>query len=116
MAFPPNFNTGELDGTAADTANVVGALLPSMFGFDSEARPTVNKDYLDSAELTANDPRQVVTYRINRRAVWEDGTPIAAVGLRSAVEGAVGIQPGVPGRLVERLRADRERRQGRRRP
>ncbi len=77
VAFPPNFNTGELDGTAADTANVVGALLPAMFGFDSEARPTVNKDYLDSAELTAENPRQVVTYRISPRAVWDDGTPIA---------------------------------------
>ena len=76
VAFPPNFNTGELDGTSADAANVVGALLPSLFGFDSQARPTVNKDYLDSAELTAKDPRQVVTYRINPRAVWDDGTPI----------------------------------------
>jgi len=77
IASPPNFNTGHLDGTSADAANVVGAMLPSMFRFDSEARPTVNKDYLESAELTAKDPRQVVTYRINRRAVWEDGTPIA---------------------------------------
>src|SRR5213593_2673337 len=36
VASPPNFNTGELDGTSADTANVVGPLLPSLFGFDSE--------------------------------------------------------------------------------
>ena len=78
--------------------------------------PRSNKDYLDSAELTAKDPRQVVTYRINPRAVWDDGTPISGSRLRSAVEGAVGIQPGVPDRLVERLRPDRERRPGRRRP
>ena len=76
VASPPNFNTGELDGTSADTANVVGALLPSMFRFDSGARPTVNKDYLDSAELTAKGP-QVVTYRINPRAAWDDGRPIS---------------------------------------
>ena len=116
VALPPNFNTGELDGTSADAANVVGALLPSMFGFDSEARPTVNKDYLDSAELTAKDPRQVVTYRINRRAVVGRRHADNRSRLRSAVEGAVGIQPGVPGRLVEWLRADRERRRRRRRP
>ena len=78
VASPPNFNAGHLDGTSADVANVVGALLPSLFGFDSQARPTVNKDYLDSAELTAKDPKQVVTYRINSRATWEDGTPITA--------------------------------------
>ena len=52
IATPPNFNTGELDGTSADTANVVGALLPAMFNFDGAARASVNKDYLDTAELT----------------------------------------------------------------
>jgi peptide/nickel transport system substrate-binding protein len=78
VALPPNFNTGELDGTSADAANVAGAVLPSMFRFDSEARPSLNRDYLDSAELTAKEPRQVVIYRINRRAVWDDDTPITA--------------------------------------
>jgi len=93
VAFPPNFNTGELDGTAADTANVVGALLPSMFGFDSQARPTVNRDYLDSAELTAKDPRQVVTYRINPRAVWDDGTPIAESDFEAQWKALSGSNP-----------------------
>jgi peptide/nickel transport system substrate-binding protein len=93
VAFPPNFNTGELDGTAADTANVVGALLPSLFGFDSEARPTVNKDYLDSAALTAENPRQVVTYRISPRAVWEDGTPIAESDFEAQWKALSGSNP-----------------------
>src|SRR5918996_2092931 len=43
IATPPNFNAGELDGTSADVANIVGALLPSLFGFDAEARPTPNR-------------------------------------------------------------------------
>jgi len=81
IATPPNFNTGELDGTSADTANVVGALLPAMFNFDGAARASVNKDYLDAAELTAKEPQQRVTYRINRKAAWDDGTPITASGL-----------------------------------
>lgn len=93
ISFPPNFNTGELDGTAADTANVVGALLPSMFGFDSEARPTANKDYLDSAELTARDPQQVVTYRINPKAVWDDGTPITAADFEAQSKALSGSNP-----------------------
>ena len=93
VAFPPNFNTGELDGTAADTANVVGALLPAMFGFDSEARPTVNRDYLDSAELTARDPRQVVTYRINPGSVWDDGTPITAADFEAQWKAMSGSNP-----------------------
>ncbi len=93
IATPPNFNTGELDGTSADTANVVGALLPSMFRFDAEARPTVNTDYLDSAELTATDPRQVVTYRINRRAAWDDGTPINAADFEAQWKALSGADP-----------------------
>lgn len=93
VAFPPNFNTGELDGTAADTANVVGALLPAMFGFDSEARPTLNRDYLDSAELTAEHPRQVVTYRISPKAVWEDGTPVTAADFEAQWKALSGSNP-----------------------
>jgi peptide/nickel transport system substrate-binding protein len=93
IAFPPNFNTGELDGTAADTANVVGALLPAMFGFDSEARPGVNKDYLDSAELTAKEPQQVVIYRISPKAVWDDGTPITESDFEAQWKALSGSNP-----------------------
>jgi peptide/nickel transport system substrate-binding protein len=93
VASPPNFNTGELDGTSADTANIIGALLPSMFAFDSEARPTVNKDYLDSAELTAKDPRQVVTYRINPKAAWDDGTPITKSDFEAQWKALSGSNP-----------------------
>jgi peptide/nickel transport system substrate-binding protein len=93
IAFPPNFNTGELDGTSADAANVVGALLPSMFRFDSEARATVNKDYLDSADSTTGDARQIVTYRVNRKAVWEDGTPITAADFTAQWRALSGADP-----------------------
>jgi peptide/nickel transport system substrate-binding protein len=93
VSFPPNFNTGELDGTSGDTAYVVGALLPSMFRFDSGARPTVNRDYLDSAELTAKDPQQIVTYRINRRAAWDDGTPITEADFEAQTKALSGSDP-----------------------
>ena len=72
---------------------MVGALLPSLFGFDSEARPTVNWDYLDSGELTATDPRQVVTYRINPRAVWDDGTPITKADFEAQWKALSGSDP-----------------------
>lgn len=93
VAPPPNFNAGHLDGTSADVANVVGALLPSLFRFDAEARPTLNKDYLDSAELTAKDPRQVVTYRINPKAVWDDATPITAADFEAQWTALSGSNP-----------------------
>ena len=74
--FPSNFNIGELDGALADGAAVMGALMPGMFNFDAEAGPVVNADYVASAELTATQPKQVVTYKLNPKATWDDGTPI----------------------------------------
>jgi peptide/nickel transport system substrate-binding protein len=93
VAFPPNFNAGELDGTSADVANIVGAVLPSMFGFDAEAQPVLNRDYLHSAELTAKEPRQVVTYRINERAAWDDGTPITEADFEAQWKALSGSNP-----------------------
>ncbi len=74
--FPSNFNLGELDGALADGAAIMGALMPGMFNFDAEAGPVVNPDYAESAVLTATEPKQIVTYKLNRSATWDDGTPI----------------------------------------
>jgi peptide/nickel transport system substrate-binding protein len=93
VASPPNLNAGELDGTSADVANVVGALLPSLFVFDAGAQATLNRDYLDSAELTAKDPRQVVTYRINPRAAWDDGVPISEADFEAQWRALSGSDP-----------------------
>jgi peptide/nickel transport system substrate-binding protein len=74
--IPPNLNYHHLDGTLRDTSEIIQALMPSLFTFDAASVPTVNKDYLVSAELTAKDPKQVVTYKFNDKATWSDGTPI----------------------------------------
>lgn len=74
--YPVNFNGNELDGTNADTASVLGALMPAMFNFDASAQPSPNPDYLTSAVLTSKTPTEVVTYEINPKAMWYDGTPI----------------------------------------
>jgi peptide/nickel transport system substrate-binding protein len=92
-AMPVNFNNGELDGTNVDTAAVVGALLPGMFNFNAQAEPTVNKDYLESAELTATSPKQVVTYKINPKASWEDGTPITVADFEGQWKALSGTNP-----------------------
>src|SRR4051794_13589507 len=74
--FPTNFNLHELDGALADGASIMGALMPGMFNFDAEAGPVVNSDYAASAVLTATEPKQVVTDKLNPKATWDDGTPI----------------------------------------
>jgi peptide/nickel transport system substrate-binding protein len=74
--IPPNFNYNQIDGTLRDNADVIEALIPGVFRFDAKAQPTVNKDFAESAEVTATDPKQVVTYRLNPKATWSDGKPI----------------------------------------
>ena len=76
--IPPNLNYAEVDGTLLDTTHVVDATLPELFSFDAEAAPSINRNYLEAAELTARDPRQVVTYKVNPKATWSDGTASAS--------------------------------------
>ena len=74
--LPPNFNTAQLDGSLADTGAVMGGLLGGPFNFDAAGQAVLSTDYVESAELTATAPKQVVTYRINPKAKWYDDTPI----------------------------------------
>lgn len=74
-ALPINFNYNEVDGTNGDVSNIVGAVLPSWFTGTADGGLSLNRDYLTSAEVTSSSP-QVVTYTINPKAVWTDGTPI----------------------------------------
>jgi peptide/nickel transport system substrate-binding protein len=74
--YPPNFNYNELDGTLGDNASVISALMPNMFNVDASAQLTLNADYATSAELTATQPKQIVTYKLNPKATWDDGSPI----------------------------------------
>jgi peptide/nickel transport system substrate-binding protein len=91
--IPPNLNYNEIDGTLRDTGDVVSALLPSIFTFDAESVPTVNKNYADSAELTAKDPKQVVTYKLNPKAVWSDGKPITEADFEAQWKASSGTNP-----------------------
>jgi peptide/nickel transport system substrate-binding protein len=62
--LPPNFNTAQLDGSLADTGAVMGGLLGGPFNFDAAGQPVLSTDYVESAELTATAPKQVVTYSL----------------------------------------------------
>jgi peptide/nickel transport system substrate-binding protein len=76
-AAPSTLNVHQTD--AGEAARLVaGATLPVLFPLDGKGRPHLNPDYLRSAEVTDTEPRQVVTYRLNPKARWSDGTPITA--------------------------------------
>ena len=91
--IPPNLNYNEVDGTLLDTTHVVDAVLPELFFFDAEAVPSLNTNYLVSAELTTHDPKQVVTYKLNPKAAWSDGNPITETDFEAQWKASRGTDP-----------------------
>jgi peptide/nickel transport system substrate-binding protein len=75
-ALPVNYNFNGEAGASTDELAIVSAVMPTLFTFDATAQPVLNHAYLDSAAVTAGAPQQVITYRINAKAVWSDGSPI----------------------------------------
>jgi peptide/nickel transport system substrate-binding protein len=90
--IPPNFNYNELDGTLDDNWQVLQALMPQSFLAAADASPSVDKDYFTNIELTSKDP-QVVTYDINPKATWSDGTPISAQDMIAQWQALNGTNP-----------------------
>jgi len=70
--MPPTLNAYQADADAG-TATVAGATLPAMFTLDGHGTPEADADYVSKAEVTAQEPRQVVTYQLNPEAKWSDG-------------------------------------------
>jgi peptide/nickel transport system substrate-binding protein len=75
-SMPPNFNYSQLDGTENNNSQVISALMPGVFDSDESGTPVWNHDTLASEPQMVPEPMQVVTYRINPKAAWYDGTPI----------------------------------------
>ncbi|MFF0541554.1 ABC transporter family substrate-binding protein [Nocardia thailandica] len=90
--FPQTFNFLQIDGGNSDTADVIDSILPSPYTADAAGVLTVNENYFSSIELTGTNPQQV-TYTINPKAVWSDGTPITWEDLRSQANALSGADP-----------------------
>ncbi|AHH14945.1 putative peptide ABC transporter, substrate-binding protein [Nocardia nova SH22a] len=73
--FPVNWNALSTDGNVLDTAEIVWPLMPRSYLIDAAGRTTINHDYFTDIQLTGTAPQQV-TYTINPKAVWSDGSPI----------------------------------------
>jgi peptide/nickel transport system substrate-binding protein len=73
--MPHTLNAFQADADDA-TSTVTGATLPAMFRLDAHGTPKLNTDYLADAKVTAQEPRQVVTYDLNPKAKWSDGRAI----------------------------------------
>ncbi|HEY4006041.1 MAG TPA: ABC transporter family substrate-binding protein [Pseudonocardia sp.] len=73
--IPNNFNIDQLDGASVDLGSIDSVVLPMMFLGTPDGGLRVDTDFLTSAAITSTAP-QVVTYTINPKANWSDGTPI----------------------------------------
>jgi peptide/nickel transport system substrate-binding protein len=74
--FPAQWNSNHANGAKGVVLNVIRGLLPVLMPTDEKGVPHPNPDYVLAAKVTRNTPQQVVTYTLNPRAVWSDGTPI----------------------------------------
>lgn len=92
-AFPANFNSLHIDGNVADAAGMLKATMPRAFRIAADGSATLNTDYFTGAEITGTDP-QVVTWTINPKAVWSDGTPITWDDIAAQVNATSGKQEG----------------------
>jgi peptide/nickel transport system substrate-binding protein len=73
----PNWNVTSGEGNVFETGMVTKGLLPYTFYTTPDLKPTLNTDFVQSADITSTNP-QTVVYKINPAAVWSDGTPISA--------------------------------------
>ncbi|MEV6428466.1 ABC transporter family substrate-binding protein [Nocardia sp. NPDC051463] len=81
-ALPQNWNSLHNDGNDADTGGVERPMMPRAFKTNAAAELSVNTDYFTDVALTGTEPQQV-TYTINPKAVWSDGSPITWEDIKS---------------------------------
>ncbi|MFE5307050.1 ABC transporter family substrate-binding protein [Isoptericola sp. NPDC056573] len=71
----PNWNAFSVDGNTRYMGDFWKLYQASLWDYDVAGNPTPNPDYLSKVEVTSKDPL-VVTYDVNPKATWNDGTPI----------------------------------------
>ncbi|WP_280368422.1 ABC transporter family substrate-binding protein [Nocardia wallacei] len=72
--YPKNWNNLQIDSDN-DVTSIERPTMPQAFRIDAAGEASLDTDYFTSVELTNAEPQQV-TYTINPKAVWSDGTPI----------------------------------------
>ena len=87
--FPPNFNPLQIDGNTVDVNELMRPTMPRAFRIAPDGSTTVNTDYFTNVELTSTNP-QVVTYTINPKAAWSDGTPITWEDIKDQIDSTRG--------------------------
>ncbi|MGW6915777.1 ABC transporter family substrate-binding protein [Kitasatospora sp. NPDC054939] len=81
------------DGGESSTISVTKPLLPTFFRSDAAGTQTPNPAYLLDAVAEQRGGRQVVTWTLNPKAKWSDGTPITWRDLQANWQALNGRDP-----------------------
>ncbi|MBV9513456.1 MAG: ABC transporter family substrate-binding protein, partial [Mycobacteriaceae bacterium] len=90
--YPVNFNPLHIDGNTADVSRIIHPTMPRAFIIKPDGSTTLDTDYFTRVELTKTNP-QVVTYTINPKAVWSDGSPITWEDFAAQIHALSGTDP-----------------------
>ena len=69
------WNYNQVDGPLVDAATIEQATMPYVYTIDGKGAPTLDTDYVSKAEVTSDDPL-TISYTINDKAKWNDGSEI----------------------------------------
>ena len=87
--WPGNFNISQADGALVDVNDMYGPTVSGGIKLDAEGKAEANPDYIESMELTGDNPT-TVKLKYNKDAVWDDGTPIDGEDLKAFWEATNG--------------------------
>lgn len=71
------FNPYAIADWSPAAAAVAGLVLPSVFTIGRDGRAVIDVDVVDAVTVTSAEPF-TVTYTLDRKASWSDGTPVTA--------------------------------------
>lgn len=75
--FGPNFNFGTSSGFSDGVSQTLQPIdNTGCYKFTLDGTPVLNKDYCTDVREEIKDGQQTITYTLNPKAVWNDGTPI----------------------------------------
>jgi peptide/nickel transport system substrate-binding protein len=74
---PTGFNNNTSKDNGTSVLNVVINMFPPVYRLHPDYSVQLNKDLMDSATQTSEDP-QTIVYKIKQNAAWSDGTPVSA--------------------------------------
>ncbi|QYC40015.1 putative monoacyl phosphatidylinositol tetramannoside-binding protein LpqW precursor [Nonomuraea coxensis DSM 45129] len=81
--WPTQWNGNHVDGNQADTADMLDPIMPELMVADEGAQWTPNPNYVTDVKNDMSSGKQVITYTLNEKAQWSDGTPITYKDLQA---------------------------------